>query len=113
MSRGVRRNDPYGLLCLLYRRLLDVIASPRSAALGAGSAFALFHLPNPLLVGVTFVAGSVSCALYRRVPNVFVLGIAHAAISMVLFSALPVSMTHQLRVGPGYYTALQELPHAP
>ena len=103
----------YGLLCLLYRRLLDVIASPRSAALGAGSAFALFHLPNPLLVAVTFVAGSVSCALYRRVPNVFVLGIAHAAISMVLFSALPVSMTHELRVGPGYYAALGELPHAP
>lgn len=103
----------YGLLCLLYRRLLDVIASPRGAALGAGSAFALLHLPNPLLVGVTFVAGSVSCALYRRVPNVFVLGIAHAAISMVLFSALPVSITHELRVGPGYYTALQELPHAP
>jgi hypothetical protein len=103
----------YGLLCLLYRRLLDVIASPRSAALGAASAFALLHLPNPLLVGVTFVAGSVSCALYRRVPNVFVLGIAHAAISTVLYSALPVSMTHDLRVGPGYYTALEELPHAP
>ena len=94
----------YGLLCLLYRRLLDVIASPRGAALGAGSAFALLHLPNPLLVGVTFVAGSVSCTLYRRVPNVFVLGIAHTAISMVLYSALPVSMTHDLRVGPGYYT---------
>ena len=102
----------YGLLCLLYRRLLDVTAGPRSAALGAGSAFALLHLPNPLLVGVTFVAGSVSCALYRRVPNVFVLGIAHAAISTVLFSALPVSMTHDLRVGPGYYTALEEPPHA-
>ena len=53
---------------------------------------------------MTFVAGSVSCALYRRVPNVFVLGIAHTAISMVLYSALPVSMTHDLRVGPGYYT---------
>jgi membrane protease YdiL (CAAX protease family) len=103
----------YGLLCLLYRRLLDVIASPRSAALGAGGAFALFHLPNPLLVGVTFVAGSVSCALYRRVPNVYVLGIAHAMISMVLFSALPVSLTHALHVGPGYYTAFEEPPHAP
>jgi len=54
-----------------------------------------------------------SAARQACVPNVFVLGIAHAAISMVLYSALPVSMTHDLRVGPGYYTVLEEPPHAP
>jgi len=101
----------YGLLCLLYRRSLDVLGSWRAAALAAASAFALFHLPNPLLVGVTLAGGLVSCTLYRRVPNVLVLGVAHATVSLVLFSALPVSITHELRVGPGFFT-IAERPHA-
>ncbi len=103
----------YGLLCLIYRRLLDLLASPWGAALGAASAFALFHWPNPLLVAVTLVAGCISCVLYRRAQNVLVLGVAHAVISMVLFSALPLSVTHALRVGPGYYTLALGAPHAP
>jgi hypothetical protein len=102
----------YGLLCLLYRRSLDVLANSRHAALAAASAFALVHVPNTLLVGVTLLAGFVSCILYRRVPNVFVLGVSHAMISLVLFFALPPSITHNLRVGPSYFTAPMELPHA-
>jgi hypothetical protein len=99
----------YGLLCFLYRRSLDVLASSRGAAVAAASTFAVFHLPNPLLVGVTLLGGFVSCTLYSRVPNVFVLGIAHASISLVLYSALPVSITHELRVGPGYFTPPEAL----
>ena len=101
----------YGLLCLLYRRSLDVLESSWGAALCAAGAFALFHLPNPFLVGVTFIAGLASCRLYRNVPNVLVLGAAHAVIAMVLFQALPLSITHGLRVGPGYFTAATESPH--
>ena len=98
----------YGLLCLFYRRSLDVLDSSWGAALCAASAFALFHLPNPFLISVTFLAGLVSCRLYRNVPNVLVLGAAHAAIALVLFHALPLSITHELRVGPGYFTAATE-----
>jgi hypothetical protein len=65
-----------------------------------------------LLVDVTFLAGLVSCTLYRRVPNVFVLGVAHAAVSLVLFFALPLPITHNLRVGPSYFNAPTEFLHA-
>lgn len=102
----------YGLLCFFYRRALDVLFSWRGAALAAASAFALLHVPNPLLVPITLAAGFVCCALYRRVPNVFVLGVAHAAISLSLFYALPLTMTHELRVGPGYYLAATGPVHA-
>jgi len=95
----------YGLLCFLYRRLLEILDSPQGATLGAAAIFAAFHVPNPFLLGVTFVAGLASCTLYRREPNVFVLGIAHAAISFVLYGALPRTVTHGLHVGPGYFTA--------
>jgi hypothetical protein len=95
----------YGLLCFLYRRLLEILNGPRRATLGAAMIFAAFHAPNPLLLGVTLVAGVACCTLYRREPNVFVLGVAHAAISFVLYSALPYSVTHGLHVGPGYLAA--------
>lgn len=94
----------YGLVCFLYQRLLEIVQSPRAATLGAAALFATCHVPNPLLLAVTLAAGVVSCTLYRREPNVFVLGLAHAAISFVIASTLPESVTHGMRVGPGYFT---------
>jgi membrane protease YdiL (CAAX protease family) len=93
----------YGLVCILYRRLLEILQGPRAATLGAALLFAIFHMPNPLLLTVTLAAGLVSCTLYRRAPNVLVLGIAHAAVSFVVSGALPLSMTHRMHVGPGYF----------
>jgi membrane protease YdiL (CAAX protease family) len=93
----------YGLVCFLYQRLLEILQGPRAATLGAALLFAVFHVPNPVLLVVTLVAGVVSCTLYRRAPNVLVLGIAHAAVSFVVAGALPSSLTHRMHVGPGYF----------
>jgi membrane protease YdiL (CAAX protease family) len=92
----------YGLVCFLYRRFVEVFQSPQVAMAAAAVSFAVFHLPNPFLVIFTLVAGGVSCALYRREPNVFALGLAHAVISFVVYGALPYEVTHGMRVGPGY-----------
>lgn len=93
----------YGLLCFFYRRLYEVFAGPWAATISAAAIFALCHVPNVFLIAVTFAAGIISCALYRRHPNVFILGAAHGLISLALFGALPFSVTHNLVVGPGYY----------
>jgi membrane protease YdiL (CAAX protease family) len=92
----------YGLLCFFYRRFLDVFGGPVAATAGASVAFATMHAPNGFLVAVTLVAGVIACTLYRREANVLAIGIGHAAISYVLLCALPYSVTHGLRVGPGY-----------
>ncbi|HSD73767.1 MAG TPA: CPBP family glutamic-type intramembrane protease [Steroidobacteraceae bacterium] len=94
----------YGLVCFLYQRLLEILQGPRAATLGAAALFAAFHVPNPLLLIVTLGAGIVSCTLYRREPNVLVLGMAHAAVSFVLAGALPLDITRGMHVGPGYFT---------
>ncbi len=94
----------YGLLCVLYRRLQEALDSPDGATAAAALLFALFHLPNGLLMGVTLIAGVVACMLYRREPNVPVIGAAHAVVSFILYYALPESLTGGLRVGPGYFT---------
>jgi membrane protease YdiL (CAAX protease family) len=92
----------YGLLCMFYRRLLEIADGPWSAALAAAAIFATMHAPNAFLMSVTVVAGIVACAIYRRTPNLLAIGIGHAAISYALLCALPLSVTHGLRVGPGY-----------
>jgi hypothetical protein len=93
----------YGLLCFFCRRFCEIFEAPWSAVGGAAAIFATMHAPNGFLVAVTLVAGTVACTLYRRTPNLIAIGIGHAVVSYVLLCALPFSVTHGLRVGPGYF----------
>jgi CAAX prenyl protease-like protein len=93
----------YGLLCFLYRRFVDIFGQEPRAAASAAVTFALFHAPNPFLAPVTLAAGLAACTLYRREPNVLVIGLGHAMISYCLLCSLPLSVTHGLRVGPGFF----------
>ncbi len=92
----------YGLLCFFYRRFLDIFGGPWAATASASVAFATFHIPNGFLVAVALAAGVAACTLYRRETNLLALGVAHALISFILLCSLPYSVTHGLRVGPGY-----------
>jgi len=97
----------YGLLCFFYRGFQEVLEQPLAATAAASLAFAVFHAPNGFLMAITLGAGVVACTLYRRSPNVFVIALAHAALSYVLYYSLPNSLTHGFRVGPGYYATLR------
>jgi membrane protease YdiL (CAAX protease family) len=90
----------YGLVCVLYRRLRDVLPAPRAAMLAAALLFCLFHLPNPFLMAATLVMGLLACFIYEREPNLWVLGLAHGVVSFVLANALPGWLTFDWRVGP-------------
>jgi hypothetical protein len=92
----------YGLLCFFLRRFSEIFAPSWAATLGASAVFATMHAPNGFLIAVTAAAGLAACTLYRRVPNLLAIGIGHAALSYVLLCSLPFSVTHGLRVGPGY-----------
>jgi len=92
----------YGLLGFFYRRFLEISGEERLAAVGASVIFATFHAPNGFLVAVTLVAGMMACILYRRVPNILAIGVAHGVISFALLCSLPPEVTGGLRVGPGY-----------
>jgi membrane protease YdiL (CAAX protease family) len=90
----------YGLTAFFYRRLLDALRSIPAASLAAATLFALFHLPNAFLTAFTLGAGLIACWLYRRHPNLFVLGAVHALISFLVLYSLPDTLTLRLRVGP-------------
>jgi len=93
----------YGLACVYYRRFKDLLGNHWAGTFGAAGVFAALHLPNPFLVPVTFVGGVVACQIYRRAPNLFVLGLLHFLLSFALRQSFGPGITHQMRVGPGYW----------
>jgi membrane protease YdiL (CAAX protease family) len=92
----------YVLLGFFYRGIDGLVRSSTSAILLTALIFAAFHIPNPFLMTVTFFAGAIAAAIYRRSPNLWVNGTMHGFISFVLYYSLPDTVTGGLRVGPGY-----------
>ncbi len=85
-------------------RLLRLIRRPGSAALAAATLFSLAHLPNPILVVVTFVWGIAACLLFLHYRNLYPLAAAHAILGITLAMTVPGPVTHNMRVGLGYLT---------
>lgn len=93
----------YVLLAFFYRRFERLLPGSATSVVATALLFAFFHLPNAFLTTVTFFAGLAAALIYRRAPNLWIIGIAHGLISYCLYYALPLEMTGGLRVGPGYY----------
>ncbi len=95
----------YALQGFFYRRLREAIGGTWRPIVGAASIFALLHLPNPFLAPATLLLGGIACWIYSRAPNLWVLGLAHAAMTFAFTRALPYSVTFHLKVGPGFWRA--------
>jgi membrane protease YdiL (CAAX protease family) len=92
----------YVLLAFYYRGFASIVHTPACAALLTALVFSALHVPNVFLMVVTFFAGLIAAAIYRRSPNLWVNGIIHGLIAFVLGYTVPLTVTHNLRVGPGY-----------
>jgi hypothetical protein len=87
---------------LFLSRLLRVLPRPRQAAFAAAGLFALAHVPNPVLVVLTVVWGSIACLVFLRYRNLFPLAMAHAILGVTIAIAIPGPIDHNMRVGLGY-----------
>ena len=92
----------YMLLAFYYRGIARIVHMPGRAALLTALVFSALHVPNVFLMVVTFSAGLIAVAVYRRSPNLWVNGITHGLIAFTLIHSMPLTVTHNLRVGPGY-----------
>jgi membrane protease YdiL (CAAX protease family) len=82
---------------------LGRLLSSENAAVGLSAVlFAAAHLPNLSLTAATLVWGAVSCALFRRYHNLYVLGLAQGLLGLCFAVCVPDAMHHHLRVGLGY-----------
>jgi hypothetical protein len=93
----------YGLQCVIGRRLTALIRGEVAHDVICAAIFGALHLPNPFLSVVTFGAAYCFCALFRRCPNLFALALAHTLASTVLYHFVPSTITHFMRVGPGFF----------
>jgi hypothetical protein len=54
-------------------------------------------------MAVTLPLGWYATQLYRRTCNLYLLGMVHALVGLLLFLVVPDSISHHLRVGPGWF----------
>jgi hypothetical protein len=79
-------------------RLLRMMPSGAAVTM-AGILFATAHLPNLVLTAACVVWGIVSCVLFRRYGNLWVLGLAQGMLGLCFAIWVPDSLHHHLRVG--------------
>lgn len=82
-----------------YNRLEAAIGPTRGAALLAALLFSMAHIPNPVLVPVTFVGGLLLVEAFRRWRNIYPLAIAHAMLGLTLAVSIPDPVMRHMRVG--------------
>lgn len=88
----------------LTNRLLGAMTNPMTASLLVGALFAGLHWPNPVLVPLTFIGGTLMAWLFARERNIIPLAIGQGILGTLVWWAFPVAWHHGLRVGPGFYT---------
>jgi len=91
------------LQSFFFLRLERLLGSGK-AVWAAAALFAIAHIPNPVLMPTTFVAGVAFSALFRRHRNIYALAIAQAILGMCLAAAVPDALHHHMHVGIGYFT---------
>ena len=93
-------------------RLTRVMTSD-AGILVAALLFAAAHLPNLTLTAATLLWGAVSCWLFRRYHNLYVLGLAQGLLGLCFAVCVPDVLHHHLRVGLGYLHYQATLPGHP
>jgi hypothetical protein len=92
------------LQSLTMNRLLASVRSAEIASFAGGLLFAALHWPNPVLVPLTFVGGTIMCWLFAHDRNILPLVLGQAILGGLVWWAFPLAWHHSMRVGPGYYT---------
>ena len=87
----------------LSNRMLLLVSNRWASSLLTGGIFAACHWPNPVLVPLTFIGGSVMAWLFARQRNILPLAVGQALLGSLAWWSFPVAWHHHLRVGPGYY----------
>jgi len=93
----------FGLQSFFSNRLAAIVEKPNRAAWVSAGIFSALHLPNPVLIPVTFFGGYFLARTFLKERNLLPLAFAQAVVGILLAATLPENWHHGLRVGPGYY----------
>jgi hypothetical protein len=102
----------YGMWCAFqqylaqsyfHNRLMEAVRSRHLSSLLVGIIFGSAHIPNPILMVATTVAGFVFAEVFARHRNIWPIALAQAVGGLLLAAVSPSSLIHNMRVGPGYF----------
>jgi hypothetical protein len=93
----------FGLQSFFTNRIFQVFKDPQKSACLSGAIFAAFHIPNPVLMPLTFAGGVILSRVFIENRNLVPLALSHAIIGSLASVTIPLAWHHGLRVGPGYY----------
>ena len=85
-----------------HNRLMEAVRSRHLSSLLVGIIFGSAHIPNPILMVATTLAGFVFAEIFARHRNIWPLALAQAVGGLLLAAVSPASLMHNMRVGPGY-----------
>lgn len=88
---------------MTYLPLRDNLKRPTLAAGLAGIAFAIMHVPNPVLVPATYVWGVASSLLFERTRSIWGLALLQMMLASTLFWITPRDLNREFRIGPYYH----------
>ena len=85
-----------------HNRLMGAVHSRHLSSFLVGIIFGSAHIPNPILMIATTVAGFVFAEIFARHRNIWPIALAQAVGGLLLAAVSPASLMHNMRVGPGY-----------
>jgi hypothetical protein len=102
----------YGIWCAFQQflaqsyfnnRLMEVVRNRHLSSLLVGIIFGSAHIPNPILMVATTVAGVVFAEIFARHRNIWPLALAQAVGGLLTAAVSPPALIHNMRVGPAYF----------
>jgi len=101
----------YGIWCAFqqylaqsyfHNRLMEIVRNRHLSSLLVGIIFGSAHIPNPILMVATTVAGVIFAEVFARHRNIWPMALAQAVGGLLIAAVSPASLIHNMRVGPGY-----------
>jgi len=84
-------------------RLMSLTSNRHLSSTLVALLFGAAHIPNPVLMIATTLGGFIFAELFARHRNIWPIAITQAVAGFLIAGAFPLSITHNMRVGPGYY----------
>jgi len=86
-----------------HNRLMRVIRNRHLSSALVAVMFGAAHIPNPVLMVVTTLAGFIFSEVFARHRNIWPLALAQTVGGFLVAALTPAWLIHNMRVGPGYF----------
>jgi len=92
----------YLMQSYFHNRLLRAVRNPHLSSVLAAVMFGAAHIPNPILMVATTVAGFIFAEVFAHHRNIWPLAFAQTVGGFLVAAVSPPWLIHNMRVGPGY-----------